>query len=355
MIRGKPGAVRDTESLLQEPLAGGRVRCQTCWRRCIIPDGKTGWCGTRIVRGGRAYALTYGCVSSLSANPIEKKPFYHFYPGSYALTAGSWGCNFACPWCQNWAISKTAAGRDRFMTPEEFVDEALRQKCRGTSISFNEPTVSLEWSVDVFRTARQRAPRLYHTFVTNGYMTPEALKRLAEAGLDALNIDIKGDAAVYEQYCQADAERVWDSCRLSRDLGLHLEITTLVIPGVNDNPTLLRSIAERIVKDLGGITPWHVSAYYPAYLFNVPPTPASTMALAHRIGKEADLDFVYVGNLDTPASNTYCPSCGVLLVERSGFETLRCDLTTSGRCPQCGRKIPGVGWGWPQARHLTPR
>ena len=186
--------------LLQEQ-AGRRIRCMTCERRCeLIPDG-VGWCQTRRHQDGTLVTLIYGAVSSLSANPIEKKPVYHFYPGTHALTSGPWSCNFGCPWCQNHHISKTPPGhgRSRFVSPEEFVTQAISLDCQGTSISFNEPTLSLEWSLDVFRPAR--AQGLYNTYVSNGYMTPEALNMLVEAGLDAMNVDTKGDAEAVRRYC----------------------------------------------------------------------------------------------------------------------------------------------------------
>jgi pyruvate formate lyase activating enzyme len=313
----------------------------------VIGEGQTGWCRTRTVRGGRLHTLTYGRVSSLSSNPIEKKPLYHFYPGSHALTAGSWSCNFACPWCQNWHLSKSASGPDRFLAPEAFVSETLRRGCRGTSISFNEPTLSLEWSLEVFRASRKTKPPLYNTFVTNGYMTAEALRRLAEAGLDALNIDLKGTAAVCRRYCQAEVAHVWENCKLARQLRLHLELTTLIIPGVNDDDASLRGLASRIVKELGRDVPWHVNAYAPAYRFRAaPPTPAVTLTRAQRIGLEAGLDFVYIGNVEGDGANTYCPGCRTLLVRRLGLALLECRLTVAGTCPECGRFLPGVGWDW---------
>ncbi|MGD9100648.1 MAG: AmmeMemoRadiSam system radical SAM enzyme [Anaerolineae bacterium] len=328
------------KALLQEAVED-KVRCLTCERRCLLAEGQVGWCRTRRHQEGALVTLVYGAVSSLSANPIEKKPLYHFYPGSRALTSGAWSCNFGCPWCQNYHISKTPPGRGDYVAPADFVAEALRRGCRGTSISFNEPTLSLEWSLEVFRLARARG--LYNTFVSNGYMTPEALRLLAEAGLDAMNVDLKGDAQAVRQYCQGiEVEVVWRNCRLARDLGMHLEITTLVIPGVNDRDPVLQGIAERIVAELGAEVPWHVSGYYPAYRFTAPPTPVSTLERAWRIGKEAGLEFVYLGNiLGHRLENTYCPACEALLVERWGLGVTRCDLE-SGRCPQCEREIPSV-------------
>jgi pyruvate formate lyase activating enzyme len=333
------------EARLQEP-TDGKLRCLTCERRCELVNGQAGWCRTRENRAGTLYTLTYGAVSSLSCNPIEKKPLYHFYPGTRALTSGSWSCNFDCPWCQNHDISKTAPdeGRSHRMSPQDFVAEATRRGCQGTSISLNEPTLSLEWSLDVFRLARARG--LYNTYVTNGYMTSEALALLVEAGLDAMNVDVKGGAQAVRRYCKGiDVDKVWRNCRLARELGLHLEITTLVIPGVNDRDEVLRSIGERIVAELGAEVPWHVSGYYPAYRFTAPPTPVSTLERAWHIGKEAGLAFVYLGNvLGHRLENTYCPDCGALLVERRGLyvTTYRLD---DGCCPRCGCEVPGVWTG----------
>jgi pyruvate formate lyase activating enzyme len=323
-----------------------KVRCLTCERRCLLVAGGTGWCRTRVNREGSIYTLTYGQVSSLSANPIEKKPFYHFFPGSRALTAGSWSCNFGCLWCQNWDISKSAvAKRGEIMSPSRFIDEALRRRCQGTSVSFNEPTLSLEWSLDAFHLARARG--LYNTYVTNGYMTAEALVLLAEAGLDAMNVDIKGDAPATWKYAKGiHVDRVWARCRQAKELGLHLEITVLVIPGVNDSDGCLEDIARRMVDELGPETPWHVSGYYPAYRFDAPPTPVSTLERAWSIGREAGLAYVYLGNVPGHRyDNTYCPSCDALLIERLGFDLTRYDLA-GGRCPRCGEAIAGAGWDW---------
>jgi pyruvate formate lyase activating enzyme len=342
------------ESLLQERV-NGKVRCNVCERRCVIVPGGLGWCRTRENLDSHLVTLIYGAVSSLAANPIEKKPLYHFYPGTHALTAGSWSCNFGCPWCQNWGISKAApasslrpgsvrsgTGGD-FVLPERFIELAESAGCQGTSISFNEPTLSLEWSLDVFRLARRRG--LYNTYVTNGYMTPEALSLLIDAGLDAMNVDIKGDAAAVRRYCKGiDVEKVWATCRMARSRGIHVEVTTLVIPGVSDGDAALRQIARRIASDLGPEVPWHVSGYCPAYQFTAPPTPISTLERAWRAGKDAGLEFVYTGNVSGhPGANTHCPACGDLVILRLGYDVLRNTLR-HGQCPRCGRHLAGV-WG----------
>lgn len=338
--------VFERAGILQQKL-NGKVRCNVCERRCVISPGGLGWCRTRQNRDGRLTTLIYGAASSMAANPVEKKPFYHFHPGSWAFTVGSWSCNFACPWCQNWHISKVTPPRyGDYVSPERFVAMTEAAGCQGTSISFNEPTLSLEWSLDVFRLARARG--LYNTYVTNGYMTPEALALLAEAGLDAMNVDVKGDAAAVRKYGKGiDVGKVWAACRLARSRGVHIEITTLVIPTVNDAENGLREVAERIASELGPEVPWHVTAYYPAYQFNAPPTPARTLERAWRLGREAGLQFVYVGNIANHRyDHTYCPACGVRLIERRGFEVLSNTLT-GGRCSQCGRPIAGV---WDIAR-----
>jgi pyruvate formate lyase activating enzyme len=329
------------EALLQKTI-NGKVRCLTCERRCLLAEGQVGWCRTRQNWGGTIYTLIYGLVSSLSCNPIEKKPLYHFYPGSVALTAGSLSCNFNCPWCQNYHISKAEPGEGRTVSPQEFVSTAVDLGCQGTSISFNEPTLSLEWSLEVFRLARARG--LYNTFVTNGYMTAASLDLLVEAGLDGMNVDVKGDAKAVEKHCGADVEVVWRNCRRARELGVWVEVTTLVIPGVNDGDDVLRSTAERIGSDLGWDVPWHASGYHPAYRFTAPPTPIETLERAWQIGKQAGLAFVYLGNVPGHRlEDTTCPACGTALIRRRGLRTTACHLDR-GRCPGCGRKIPGV-WG----------
>ena len=347
-IAGEQSFVR--ESVLQER-TDGKVRCAICERRCLLVAGGTGWCRTRQNRGGTLVTLTYGAISSLGVNPIEKKPFYHFHPGTKTLTAGSWSCNFDCPWCQNWDISRTKppfAGN--YVSPEQFVTLAVRRGCQGTSISFNEPTLSLEWSSDVFRLARLRD--LYNTFVTNGYMTPEALDLLIKAGLDAMNVDIKGNAALVNRFCRGvDVEKVWANCKRGRSRGLHIEITTLVIPGVNDADEILQQIAQRLAGELGREVPWHLSGYFPAYKFAAPPTSLATLERAWQIGKDAGLQFVYLGNVPGHRyDNTYCPSCHAVLIEGRGLDLTHVSIDR-GCCPRCGLQVAGI-WGRNEGKTL---
>jgi pyruvate formate lyase activating enzyme len=204
--------------------------------------------------------------------------------------------------------------------------------------------------LEVFRLARQRG--FYNTFVTNGYMTREALSLLIESGLDAMNVDLKGDAASVKKFCKmVDVDKVWAASKLARSRGVHVEMTTLVIPTVNDSDSVLRGIAERIRRDLGPEVPWHVSGYFPAYRFTAPPTAIQTLEHAWQIGKEAGLEFVYTGNVTGHAhDNTYCPACGKVLIRRSGFDVVESRLD-AGRCPECGQRVSGV-WGRPQEESL---
>jgi pyruvate formate lyase activating enzyme len=258
----------------------------------------------------------------------------------------------ACPWCQNWHISKRPPSGGEFIPPAEFVARARALACQGTSISFNEPTLNLEWSLQVFRIARDAG--LYNTFVTNGYMSEPALELLVEAGLGGMNVDVKGDAEAVREHCAAEVEFVWRNCRRARQLGVWVELTTLVIPGVNDDDACLEGIALRTVAELGPDTPWHVSSYYPAYRFTAPPTPVAMLERAREIGRRAGLRYVYLGNVPGhPGEHTFCPSCGTILARRGLLQMLKCEVTPDSHCPQCGQEIVGVGWDWKTYSQMT--
>jgi len=332
------------EALLYKKLPKKRVRCNTCNRRCIIALGELGFCKTRKNINGKVYTLEYGLISSMNVNPVEKKPLFHFWPGSNCLTIGSWSCTFVCPWCQNFDISKVEPDPKRsiIMTPKKLVQMTIDKGCQGTSMSFSEPTTFLEYSLDVFKLAKKKG--LYNTCITNGYFTPEALKLLLKAGCDAFNIDMKGDKKAVKKYCKADVEFVWQNAIQAKKKNAWVELTTLVIPGVNDDDKVLREIAKRIHDEVGDDTPWHISRYYPQYKFTAPPTPVETLEKAFNIGKEEGLKFIYVGNiLGHKLENTYCPSCGKILIERFGFDVQSINLTKNNKCPECGEKIPIIG------------
>ncbi|MFB0559351.1 MAG: AmmeMemoRadiSam system radical SAM enzyme [Dehalococcoidales bacterium] len=338
---------RVRQALLYEHLKD-KVRCLTCERHCLISEGESGFCASRKNIGGQLYTLEYGEISSISANPIEKKPLFHFYPGTKALTIGCWSCNFTCPWCQNYDISKAPQniGRGEYISPATFVELIARHRCQGSSVSFNEPTMLFEYSLDVFDLARDKG--YYNTYVTNGYMTVRALELLVAHGLDAVNIDIKGEAEAVKRFCGADVNIVWRNATLAKKCGVWVELTTLVIPGVNDTEGGLSRIARRIKGELGDDTPWHVNGYYPAYRFSselyVPPTPVSTLEKVRNIGKAEGLKYVYAGNVPGhPYEHTYCPGCNQLLIERCGFSIARYNITPDKHCPYCGHEIPIIG------------
>ncbi|MBN1761579.1 MAG: AmmeMemoRadiSam system radical SAM enzyme [Methanomicrobia archaeon] len=334
------------EALLYEQRKGKRVRCTTCERFCEIAVGRLGFCKTRKNIEGKLYTLGYGDISSISANPIEKKPFFHFFPGSKALTVGSYGCNFSCPWCQNWTISRSVPtpASCEYISPERLVQLVKEMSCQGTSISFNEPTLLLEYALDVFALAKKEG--YYNTYVTNGYMSSDALNLLVEHGLDAMNVDVKGCKDAVRRYCGADVEVVWRNIRAAKRKGVHIEITTLVIPGVNDDADCLRSIASRIRDDAGKDIPWHVTQYHPAYkareggLYDGR-TPVELLERARALGRSEGLNYVYLGNVPGhPYENTYCLHCGELVIERYGFDVVDSHLTAANSCPACGAAIP---------------
>jgi pyruvate formate lyase activating enzyme len=336
------------EAMLYEKI-DDKVKCNTCERFCEISPNKLGFCKTRKNIDGKLYTLEYGDISSLSSNPIEKKPFFHFHPGSYALTIGSWGCNFSCPWCQNYDISRSTPDltRSNYVSPKNFMKLIKEQKCNGTSISFNEPTLLFEYSLDVFDLAMKEG--YYNTYVTNGYMTSETLRLLVKHGLDAVNFDMKGDKEAVRKYCGADVEKVWRNIGESERLGVHVEITTLVIPGVNDDEECLHGIASRIRRETNENTPWHITQYYPAYKaleIGLYPsrTPVETLEKAWQIGKEEGLNYVYAGNIPGHRlENAYCHNCNALLIERFGFNLVDYRVSPNNTCPECEEQIPIVG------------
>ncbi|HUX99624.1 MAG TPA: AmmeMemoRadiSam system radical SAM enzyme [Candidatus Deferrimicrobium sp.] len=335
------------ESILYESVGSPKVRCSLCERRCIIDEGKVGFCQTRINHKGTLYCLTYGNISSISNNPIEKKPFYHFFPGTKALTIGTWSCNFTCPFCQNWDISKippSPPNDSNYLSPQQFSDQLKKSESQGTSFSFNEPTLLLEYAIDVMKLTKPL--NYYQTYVTNMYMTEEALRLLIQNGCDGFCANIKGDVAFYKEQCHADSHMVWRNLKIAKELGAHVEVVTLIIPHKNDTEEVLREIAVRIKEILGENTPWHCNQYYPAYkavdvgMANYR-TPVDTLEMAYKIGRDEGLKFVYIGNVHGHKfENTYCPTCNTLLIERTIFGVMKNHLKNGNRCPYCGELIP---------------
>ena len=333
------------KAALVDRLSDGRVRCGLCSRRCVTRSGQRGFCKTRMNIGGELYTLVYGDLSSVAANPIEKKPFFHFWPGSYALTVGTWGCNFTCPWCQNWHISKYPPDpmKASYVSPERLVRMVALEHCQGTSISFNEPTMLFEYSLDFFPLARQSG--FYNTLVSNGYMTLEALKMVKDAGMDAIKFDLKGDRDAVRRYCAADVDVVWRNICEARHLGMHVEVVTLTIPGVNDDDEAIAGIVQRCLKEVGPDVPLHFTRFYAAYeMAHRPSTPVSTLERARELARKLGVHYAYIGNVPGHRwENTYCHNCGELLIQRYGFSILNYAITQGKRCPNCGTEIPISG------------
>ncbi|MFW9966314.1 MAG: AmmeMemoRadiSam system radical SAM enzyme [Candidatus Thorarchaeota archaeon] len=330
-----PQVVR--EGILQEK-DGEAVRCLTCSHRCLIQKHKVGVCGTRINIDNSVKTLVYGNVSSISNNPIEKKPFFHYAPGTMALTVGSWGCNASCPFCQNFDISKRRPTPEltNYVSPEKFVAMALNRGSNGVSISFNEAaTLMLEWNLEVFKKARER--NLYNTIVTNGYMTPEALDLMIDAGLNAANIDVKGCQPQVRRMCGIELQPVLDNVTLMVERGVHVEITTLVVPGLNDDIVCLETLARWILESCGPKMPWHLNRYHPAFEYTAPATTLEVLAQARDLARKTGLDFVYVGNVGRKGlEDTICPSCGTLCYERLRLFSRNVSTGTDGKCSECG-------------------
>jgi pyruvate formate lyase activating enzyme len=339
------------EAILYKKLSDDKVRCGLCERRCSIAPGLTGFCKTTANVDGRLYTVVYRDLSALESRPIEIKPFFHYWPGSTALTFSSWSCNFNCIWCQNHHLSKTNPNpaSSSSYPPEKLVETALQSSDDGLCVSFQEPTILTDWTIQVFKMGQEKG--LYCCYVTNGYMTPEALALLKKWGMDGIKIDVKGDAETYKKYCGgADVEKVWRNAREAKNLGLHVEIVNLVVTDVNDDEECLRWMIERHLKEVGPETPLHFTRYYPAYKFCNAPTKVETLEKAYEMAKNAGASYPYLGNVrGHDYEHTYCPNCEEPLIKRLGYTIARYNLTTSNECPQCGQPIPITG------RHIRKR
>jgi pyruvate formate lyase activating enzyme len=345
------------EALLYEKLGNNWVQCHLCAHRCLIPEGRLGICQVRENENGILYTLVYGRTISQHIDPIEKKPLYHFYPGSTAYSIATPGCNFRCAWCQNWEISQMPrmehliAGDDA--TPEQLVAQAQQTGCQTIAYTYTEPTIFFEYAYDTARLAR--AVGLANVFITNGYMTAETLEIIAPY-LDAANVDLKAFRdKTYRQYIGARLQPVLDSLKNLKQLGIWLEVTTLVIPGINDDPAELQEIATFMAEELGTDTPWHISRFFPDFkLKDVPITSGETLDQACEIGLAAGLNYVYVGNAPEAAGqDTLCPGCGQTLIRRSALRMLE-NRIQAGRCPDCGVAIAGVGLSGGSPRPPSP-
>jgi len=329
------------EAMFYERLDGGRVRCNLCPHYCQIADGKVGICRGRENRGGTLYASTYSETIALNNDPIEKKPLYHFYPGSYLLSIGPNACNFSCQFCQNWEISQTRVPTSR-LTPQAAVEFAKSsRRCIGLSFTYTEPLMWFEYLLETSKLARDYG--LKTTLVTNGFINPEPMAMLLPL-IDAINLDIKSmDDEFYRKVCGARLQPVLDFARQVKD-AVALEITNLLISGLNDSPEQIRKLVDWVCENLGPGTPLHFSRYFPRYKMARPPTPMRTLVEAYDMARQK-LKFVYVGNIiDDNLNCTYCPSCGNLLVDRVGY-TVKVVGLSDGKCKRCGEAIPIITSG----------
>ncbi len=330
------------KALLYEKLEQGVVHCYLCAHHCRIPDRKFGFCGVRQNKDGTLYTHAYGKVIASHVDPIEKKPLYHFLPGTFSFSIATIGCNFHCGFCQNWQISQVNFRDGDFsgqeLAPGKIVHEALRNKCQSISYTYTEPTIFFEYALEIAKLAK--AEGLYNNFVTNGFMSGECLKMLRPY-LDAANVDLKffKDSS-YQKICSATLQPILDSIQLMHELGIWVEVTTLVVPGENDSDEELGGIA-RFIAGVDKNIPWHVSRFHPDYHFTDRlPTPEATLKKAEKIGQEAGLAFIYAGNVYGWGSDTVCPACKKLLIRREGFNVLERHIQ-AGQCVFCKAGIAG--------------
>lgn len=330
------------EAQFWHKLEGVDVQCILCNQLCRIKPGQRGLCGVRENQDGRLMTLVYGNLIASNVDPIEKKPFFHFLPGSLAYSIATMGCNFRCLHCQNADISQLPRESGRIMgeyvPPEEVVAQAEFNGCQSIAYTYTEPTMFFEYAYDVATLAKDKG--LKNVFVSNGYTGEEAAKKIIPI-LDANNIDLKGDDQFYRRICGARVEPVKRNIKLFWDSGVWVEVTTLIIPGYNDSDEQLRGLAE-FLASVSTDMPWHVSAFYPMYkLTDVPRTGVEALRRGVRIGREAGLKYIYAGNIPGENESSRCPVCGEMLIERVGFRVMK-NSVVDGHCPKCGTTVKGV-------------
>jgi pyruvate formate lyase activating enzyme len=352
---GSTGSMK--EAVLWGPLEGGRVHCRLCNFHCRIGEGKLGHCRVRKNIGGTLYSLNYSEVCAATPDPIEKKPLFHFLPGSRSYSIAAVGCNFRCEFCQNWQISQVGVegvppsnrgqdARDTYgeaLSPEQIVHAAARTGCKSIAYTYTEPTIFMELANDCARPAKERG--LANVFVSNGYMTREAIDFAAD-WLDAINVDLKAfNEDYYRNFCAARLQPVLDSIAyIAQHTAIWMEITTLLLPGQNDSEEELKRLTGFLVSEAGPNVPWHISRFYPQYKYTESgPTPLETLRRAEEIGKAAGLRYIYLGNVSGEQSeSTHCYRCGRKLIERVGYRIVANQIREA-KCPQCGTQIAGVG------------
>jgi len=330
----------EKEALLYDKL-NGNVNCHVCARTCFIAPKRRGFCQTRENIDGKLYTLIYAATSSVAVDPIEKKPLFHFYPGTTVFSLGTVGCNFRCKHCQNWTISQATLDEisTKEILPEEAIKLAKEYGCKSIAWTYNEPTIWLEYTYDTAKLAKKEDIKT--VYVTNGYMTEESFD-LMKPYLDAANIDLKGmSEKFYKELCSAKLQPVLDTIKRMYENKIHIEITNLLIPGYNDSEELIRELVKFMVDEVGVEVPLHFTRFFPYYQLNhLPPTQVETLKKAHKIAKEAGMKYVYIGNVPTEdGEKTFCPECGEVLIERNGFQIVSDELKETRKCPKCGARI----------------
>lgn len=332
-------------AVLWEPAEGKKVRCGLCNWRCVIDEGQLGRCLVRRNTGGVLYSLSYDKVCSANPDPIEKKPLFHFQPGTRSFSVATMGCNFRCEFCQNWQISQAAVESGRIegqaIAPEQLVAAAVRARCSSFAYTYTEPTVFMELCAECGRAAKEKG--LANVFVSNGYMTREAID-FASEWLDGINVDLKAFSEdYYRRLCKARLQPVLDTIAyIAGETKIWMEITTLLVPGQNDSDTELRQLADFIVTSAGADTPWHISRFYPQYKYqDSAATSPESLERAYEIGRSAGLRYVYLGNMPGAESeSTFCYNCGRILIKRVGY-TIVANNVRDGKCPDCGTPVAG--------------
>lgn len=333
------------EALFYQSLPGLSVRCRLCAHHCLLSEGRRGFCGVRENRSGRLYTLVYRRAAAVNVDPVEKKPLYHFLPGSRSLSIGTAGCNFRCLFCQNSDLSQGVkkggipVGTD--LPPRAAVLLATGRRCLSISFTYSEPTVFFEYALETAEAACEAGLR--NVFVTNGYLEKSPLERIAPF-LHAANVDLKSFRDdFYQRLCGAKLRPVLSSLALMKELGAWVEVTTLLVPGENDSPSEIRAIARFICRELGAETPWHISRFFPSFrMAEHPAAPVESIITAREIGLAEGLLFVYPGNVNgAPGGNTDCPGCGARLITRRAHSVFENRLA-DGLCPDCRRQVPGV-------------
>ncbi len=333
------------QAVLWRPAEGEKVRCGLCNWRCVIDEGKLGRCCVRQNIDGKLYSLNYHKVCSANPDPIEKKPLFHFQPGTWSFSIAAMGCNLQCEFCQNWQVSQTPLENGRIdgqaISPQQIIAAALRDGCKSIAYTYTEPTIFMELCNDCGRLAK--AEGLANVFVSNGYMTKEAID-FAAPWLDAINVDLKAFTDdYYRKLCKARLQPVLDTISyIAKETDIWMEITTLLVPGENDSEEELKHLTDFIVTNAGIDIPWHVSRFHPQYKHTDSlATPIASMERAFEIGKEAGLRYVYLGNVPgVRAESTFCHNCGAILVERFGY-TIKANRIENRSCPDCGTKVAG--------------